>query len=305
MPMTPDLFVLVNPASGSGKGARMLPRLVDALAGHGLEPRILTTTGPGDGARLAQEAVAEGAARLLVVGGDGTIHEVVNGLLAAAAEPPPLGIIPVGTGNDFYRIVGAPKDIPGAVRVLVGGRVRRVDVGRARWDGQERYFVNLMGVGLDVEVLLRRARVQVLSGLAQYLVALLGALVRFRAVPVRVTLADGERFEAPTMLSAVTVGPSAGGGFLLNPTAVADDGFLDLCFVDRLNLLQVARAIPRVIRGTHGTLNGIRLRRFQRVEFGSGNGGPLPFELDGELMPAAASSIQIDVMPKRLGVFVP
>ncbi|MEZ4414578.1 MAG: diacylglycerol kinase family lipid kinase [Gemmatimonadota bacterium] len=300
-----NIVLLVNPASGSGTGGRSVPKLLAAFERLGVSTTVLATEGPGDGVRLARQAVALGADKLLVVGGDGTIHEVVNGLLTSDGQPPPFAVAPMGTGNDFYRIVGAPKRLDDAVRVLMEGRVRQVDVGRARWDDQEKFFVNLMGVGLDVEVLLRRSRVRVLSGLAQYLVALAAAVVRFRPVPVRIRLESGEEIEAPTMLSAVTVGPSAGGGFLLNPTAVADDGLLDLCFVDRLNLFQVARYIPKVIRGTHSDLPVIRMRRFQHVRFSSPDGGPLPFELDGELMPAAAGPIDIDVLPGRIGVFVP
>ncbi len=303
--MTPSLFLLANPASGSGAGAKMLPRLERALDAAGLTYKTLSTEAAGDGVRIAQQAVAEGARRVLCVGGDGTIHEVVNGLLNAGGDVPDMGIVPLGTGNDFYRIVGAPKDIDGAIGVLQGGHVRRVDVGWVKWDGQERYFVNLMGVGLDVEVLLRRERVRRLSGMAQYLAALATAIVKFRPSEVEVVLEGGEVIREPTMLSAITVGPSIGGGIMLNPTAVADDGLLDLCFVRKLSPLQILRYVPKVIRGAHEGLDGFHLRKLTSATFRSASGNPLPFELDGELMPAAQSDIEIGMLPAALGVFVP
>ena len=304
--MSPDLFLLANPASGSGAGAKMLPKLERALEAEGLTYRTLQTQAAGDGVRIAQQAMAEGAKRVLCVGGDGTIHEVVNGLLTAnGGDLPDIGVVPLGTGNDFYRIVGAPKDIGGAIGVLKGGHIRRVDVGKVEWDGQERFFVNLMGVGLDVEVLLRRERVRRLSGMAQYLAALVTAIVRYRPVEVEVELDGREIIREPTMLSAVTVGPSVGGGFMLNPTALADDGLLDLCFVRKLSGLQVFRYVPKVIRGKHEGSDGFHLRKLTRARFRSAGGNPMPFELDGELMPAASSAIEISLLPGALGVFVP
>jgi len=283
----------------------MLPKLERALEAEGLAYRTLQTQSAGDGVRIAQQAVAEGARRVLCVGGDGTIHEVVNGLLTAGGELPDIGVVPLGTGNDFYRIVGAPKDIGGAIGVLKGGHIRRVDVGKVEWDGQERYFVNLMGVGLDVEVLLRRERVRRLSGMAQYLAALVTAIASFRPVEVEVELAGGEVIREPTMLSAITVGPSVGGGIMLNPTAEADDGLLDLCFIRKLSGLQVLRYVPKVIRGKHEGLDGFHLRKLTHATFRSATGRPMPFELDGELMPAASSAIEISMIPGAVGVFVP
>lgn len=303
--MREELLLLANPASGSGAGARTLPRLEVALRDAGIPHRTWVTEAAGDGFRLGRRAAEEGVQRVLCVGGDGTIHEVVNGLLAAGGQLPEVGVMPLGTGNDFYRIVGAPKDIAGVIGVLRHGQVRRVDVGRVSWDGQERFFVNLMGVGLDVEVLLRRERVRWLSGMAQYLAALATAIVRYRPIEVEVEVEDAEPIREPTMLSAVTVGPSVGGGFMLNPTAEADDGFLDLCFIRRLSLLQVLRYVPRVIRGSHEGLDGFHFRRFKRARFAAKGGRPLPFELDGELMPASSTPIEISVLPGALGVLVP
>jgi diacylglycerol kinase (ATP) len=253
------------------------------------------------------EAARNRTARILVVGGDGTVHEVVNGLLDAevAGPGPDVAVLPVGTGNDFYRMVGAPKTLDGAMDMLQWGVARPFDVGLATWEGGRRWYVNLLGVGVDVEVLMRRAGVRRLRGLSQYLAALLQAVIRFEPVPLRVILDDGEVLDGPTTLAGITVGPSAGGGFLLNPGATPEDGLLDLCFVDALSIPQILRYIPRVIRGTHANLPVVRLRRFGRARLEGPDGGLFRFELDGELMGAPVAWVDTEIHPGRIRVLVP
>lgn len=285
---------------------------------------LAMTRGPGHATELAREAVAAQREVIVAVGGDGTVHEIAQGLLDPVHPPtrsvPSLAVVPIGTGNDFFRMVGASRDPDEALDVALGGRCVRFDVGRARWDGGERYFVNLLGLGVDVEVLRRRRAFGRLPGLAQYLAALLAAVLRFDPFPVRVRLgergegrtgpvaegvAEGEEITRPMHLAAVTVGPSAGGGFLLNPGATPDDGLLDLCLVEALTYPQIARYIPRIIRGTHADLDVVELRRFRRARIDRSNGEPFWFQLDGELMAKPTTSIEIDVMPRSLPVLVP
>lgn len=264
------------------------------------------TTAPGHAADLAREAAAEGVDRLLVVGGDGTLHEVANGLLDSGTVPPALAICPVGTGNDFYRMVRGPSDVAGAVDTALFGRCRAFEVGMARWEGGREHFVNLLGVGIDVEVLRRRPRFRRLPGLSQYLAALLSAAKSYRHQSMIVAL-EGEagepfRVEARALLTAVTVGPSVGGGFFLSPDARPDDGLLDLFLVEDLGLLGIVRHLPRVVRGTHGTVPEIHMKRLRRARLESADGAPFHFELDGELMPQATPWLEIEVLPGRLQI---
>lgn len=299
--------VILNPASSSGGGGRLLPQVEARLRARHIEFRLDRTEGPGHAMELAGAAVASGVSRLLVVGGDGTVHEVVNGLLGAeeGASLPDIAVLPLGTGNDFYRMVGAPKTLDGAMDMLQWGIPRPFDVGLARWEGGSRWFVNLLGVGIDVEVLRRREGVRRLRGLAQYLVALLQAVAGFTPVPIRIRLEDGEVIEEPTTLAGITVGPSAGGGFLLNPGATSDDGLLDLCFVKALTLPQILRYIPRVIRGTHGNLPVVRLRRFREAVLEAPGPDPFHFELDGERMEEPVHRVDVRVEPARIRVLIP
>lgn len=305
--MTAPVHVILNPASSGGGGGRLLPQVEARLRARHIHFQLHRTEGPGHAVELGRGVVADGAERILVVGGDGTVHEVVNGLLQAGegSALPDIAVLPLGTGNDFYRMVGAPKTLDGAMDMLQWGIPRPFDVGHARWEGGSRWFVNLLGVGIDVEVLRRREGVRRLSGLAQYLVALLQAVVGFRPVPIRVRLEDGEVIDEPTTLAGITVGPSAGGGFLLNPGATSDDGLLDLCFVKALTLPQILRYIPRVIRGTHGNLPVVRLRRFREAVLEAPGAEPFHFELDGERMEEAVHRVEARVEPARIRVLVP
>jgi len=306
--------IILNPASSSGKAARLARRVETKLRGRDVPHDLHVTRGPGHATTLAASARRSRVEVVVAVGGDGTVHEVANGLLAEEGGPgplPSLAVVPVGTGNDFFRMVGAPTEPSAALDVLDDGVRTLFDVGRARWRGGSRYFVNLLGVGVDVDVIRRRDGFRRLPGLAQYLTALLVALVRFEPVPLRMRVGDADgpapddlTLEGRTHLTAITVGPSAGGGFLLNPTASPVDGALDLCWVDALSYRQVLTCLPRVVRGTHASLDVVRLRRFRSGRMERADGRPLDFELDGEVMEERVPWIEVGVEPGRLPVLV-
>jgi len=185
-----EVPVILNPASSSGKGGKVRPRLERGLRDRGIPYRILETTRPGHGMELAAQFAQDRVPRVVVVGGDGTIHEAINGLLTGSADGPvpEVAVIPVGTGNDFFRMVGVPARLDRALDVLATGVPHSFDVGRVRWQGGESYFVNLFGVGLDVEVLQGRDGFRKLSGKLQYLAGAIRALVRCEAFPLRLQL---------------------------------------------------------------------------------------------------------------------
>jgi diacylglycerol kinase (ATP) len=300
------LRVILNPAASGGRGGRLRTAVEEGLRKKGV-PFLLTTTREAGHAReLAGELARVGTEVILVVGGDGTIHEVANGVLEAGGSTPALAVAPVGTGNDFFRIVGAPRRLESAVELVMNGRVVRVDVGIARFGEQERHFVNLMGVGLDVDVLRRRYRFTHLSGLPQYLAALVATLVSFKPFALHVELGlTGDHVSGPTLISGMTVGPSIGGGFMISPGASPHDGLLDFFFVEPLGVIKVARYIPRVIRGTHGDLPEFHSGKVPRARFSRSDGGPFFFELDGELMPSPVTELDVEVRPGALPVIVP
>lgn len=295
--------VILNPAASGGRGARLQAPLHEGLKSRGIAHELEITDGPGHAWELARQAVSDGSRRILVVGGDGTVHEVANGILEGGDPEVRLSVLPVGTGNDFFRMVGPSRNLEDALDTLDEGRVRTFEVGSVRYDGGSRHFVNLLGVGLDVEVLRRRSEFRRLSGLPQYLAALAATVISFRPSPFLVEFVEEERtLEGPVMLALVTVGPSIGGGFLISPEASPYDGLLDFCSVDPLGLGKVARYVPRVIRGTHQGIPEFHLKRVRHLRLRRPDGKPFFFELDGELMPKETTFLDVRVRPEALSV---
>jgi len=316
-------WVIVNPRAGGGQGARIISKLERALAARRIEFSLHTTDGPGHARELARAAQVH-ADRLLVVGGDGTIHEAASGLLSAAGPSatttagsraddagedvrlPPLAVLPVGTGNDFFQMVRSPGKIEDAVEAVSEGVPRWFEVGEVRWGGEVRHFVNLLGVGIDVEVLRRRSAFARLPGRLQYLVALGSALTRYEPVPLKVTVRTGDTdpviLEGPVLLFAVTVGPSVGGGFVLSPNAVPDDGLLDLFYAGPVGLIRVVRYLPGILRGKGIRRPEIALRQGTQIHVERTDRIDLAFELDGELMESSAAALSIRVLPASLPV---
>ncbi len=305
----PPLRIIVNPAARGGRGRKAATELLQVLADRAIpcDPRY--TTGPGHAVELAAEAARDGLEKVAVVGGDGTMHEVAEGLLNSGRNRlPAIALFPVGTGNDFHRMVGAAGTAAGVAELLTTGTVERFDVGRVWWRNGETFFVNLFGVGIDVDILECRSRFTWLPGLLQYLAALLNALLTFRAPEVEIEMDDVEterRIRARTTLSVITVGPSIGGGFMINPSAAASDGKLDLCHLPALNVPQVLALVPKVIRGVHGSSPLVTMRQLRRASLRRPDGGALRFEVDGEIGPAPARELHVEVVPGALSVLAP
>lgn len=310
---TAPLRVIVNPAASNGRGMKAAEALLRELDGQGLQCDARYTEAPGHASRLAARAALDGVGRVVVVGGDGTIHEVAGGLLDSGADHvPAVAISPVGTGNDFYRMVSPRRGVKELPRLLQQGAVRRFDVGRVRWEGGERVFVNLLGVGVDVEVLRCRPRYSRLPGLPQYLMSFLHALARFRPQAVHIEVAAGEpaagrrkqHIRGRTTLSVITVGPSIGGGFMINPDAQPLDGQLDLCHIAAGGLVPILRLVPKVMRGAHAGASLVTMRRLERAVIRDPDGRPMWFELDGELAPEPAPELRVEVIPGAFPVLV-
>lgn len=295
------LVVVLNPTSGSGAGRRLRGEVDMALRARGLEARIVPTEGRGHATELAAEAAAAGAPVVVAAGGDGTVHEVVNGLLRTGGDTA-LGLIPIGTGNDFVKVVPGTRRLPAAYDTLARGSVRRFDAARARWSGGSEFFVNAAGTGIDVEVVRQIEALGTLPGALRYVVGLLRALSRYRPVRMRVTPEGGAPFERSVMLSAVSNGKCLGGAFRLTPDARPDDGLLDLCVVAELGVLPALRIVPKVLRGTHTQHPGVTMVRDRAFELEVLGEGPVFLQLDGELRRIDGGSVHIEVMPAALRV---
>jgi diacylglycerol kinase (ATP) len=295
--------IILNPMSRYGTGRKLRPRIERELERLGVGFDVVETEGPGHAVELAQQAAAAGITRIVAAGGDGTVHEVANGIVAAPAHGISMGLIPIGTGNDFVKMFPGTRSRAAAMRTLAGDETGLVDVGIARWDGRTEYFINAMGTGIDVEVVRQMRRSRYLPGGVIYLNALVRALARYRPLAVDMQV-DDHTVSRRIMNLAVCNGPSIGGSFRICPDARPADGALDVCIVAEMPMLRNARLVPRVIRGTHTDQEGVTMLRGTRIHLRLPDGGTLPFQLDGEMREArdGAAGIAITLAPARLSV---
>lgn len=295
--------IILNPMARHGQGRRLRAGIERGLARRRIPFDLVETEGPGHAVKLARDAALAGIRAIVAAGGDGTVHEVANGIVSASSDGVALGLIPIGTGNDFVKMVPGTSSIDRALATLAAGRVDRVDVGVARWDGETEYFINAMGTGIDVEVVRQMRRSRLLPGGVIYVSALVRALARYSAIPVQVTV-DGREVRQRIMIMAVCNGPSIGGSFRICPDAAPRDGVLDVCMVEEGPLLRNVRLVPRVVSGTHGGRPGVTMLRGAAIQVRAPGGGELPFQLDGELRLAVdgAAGIEIALAPGRLNI---
>jgi len=275
------------------------------LRESGLPFDIVETTGPGHAIGLAREASRAGLTRILVAGGDGAVHEVMNGLVNEPAAPDgatraALGVIPLGTGNDFAKLVGVFK-LPPRVAALRMMRATETlfDVGKC---GTE-HFDNIMGVGFDAETVRHADRIKRLRGVAVYLAAIYRTFLSFRAPHLEVSSREHAESGAMMMLSAC-IGVSGGGSFYLAPQADPTDGLLDVCLIRKVGLMTFLKSVPKVMKGTHTSLDEVTLYRTQSVTIKSKDGAPLVLQLDGELRELGHHEVTITIEPRRLRVLV-
>ncbi|MGE5508811.1 MAG: diacylglycerol/lipid kinase family protein [Chitinophagales bacterium] len=269
--------IVVNPAAGRGLAARRWPEVAAELARLGVEFEAHFTTGPGDATQVAQRAAAEGFSAVVSAGGDGTLTEVVNGLAGTGL---PLGVLPLGSGNDFARTAGLGLDPVLAARALAHPARWPIDLGRA----EGRWFINVASAGLDAEIARTMAEdLRFLRGTAAYVCATLKCLARLKPAPVVLEL-DGVAHALDAVLVAVANGRFYGGGMMITPEARLDDGFFDVCVLGALGRLEFLEAFPRVFRGSHVTHPKISLYRARSVRLRPA--GPEPFlaQADGELI---------------------
>jgi diacylglycerol kinase (ATP) len=295
--------IILNPEARNGAGGRQRGAIERELQRRNIEFELVQTEGPGHARELGRDAAASGIERIVAAGGDGTVHEVANGIIAAGVGTAALGMIPIGTGNDFVKMIPGVSTREQAYRALQDSHSRAVDVGVVHWDGGSEHFINAMGTGVDVEVVRQMRRSRFLPGGAIYVAALVRALARYRPVAVEMTV-DGSSLDHRIMILAVCNGMSIGGAFRICPDASPVDGLFDVCIIGEMPVLRNVRMVPRVISGTHAGQPGVTMLRGRSLLLRTKDAAPLPFQLDGELREAADGSagLRIEVAAVRLNV---
>lgn len=238
-----NLKLIYNPAAGRGRTRRRIAAVEACLSKRGARLDVHATSGAADLTRVAAESSRAGFDRVVVCGGDGTVHFALREF---DLEHGTLGVVPLGSGDDFARGAGIPRDIEGACEAILGGRTREVDVATA--SGTR--FVGVAGLGFDSEVAAFANEVKVMRGSAVYVYAILRVLPRFTPHPVRITI-DGSSRSDSIMFMAVGNSRQYGGGIRIVPAAEIDDGVLDYCIVHRTSRFQLLKTLPRAYTGAH------------------------------------------------------
>jgi diacylglycerol kinase (ATP) len=299
----PKTTFLVNPASENGATGRRWPQLAHEAAQRGLSGNALLSERPGHLSELARSAVDDGAELLVVVGGDGTLNEVVNGIAERDVE---LAVVPRGTGWDFVRTYGIPRRIDRAVDVALHGKTLEIDLGRVTyraWSGADetRWFANVASVGMSGAVAKRaNETTKALGGKISYFWSVIAVFARWQVGEVRVSVDDVER--AGRMHDVIVAnGRYFGGGMMIVPDASSDDGLLDVLLIGDLTKRDLMFTLPKTYRGKHLPHPKAELLRGRVVTVDSTS--PLPVELDGEQ--PGTTPVRVEIVPRALKLRVP
>ena len=280
---------IANPTDGRGRTRALVEAYARALPGRS---DLLWTQGPSHARDLAREAVARSDA-VCVVGGDGTVSEVVNGLMP---QPVPMVVVPTGSGNDFASLVDCPRSPDDLARILDDGVGVRLDV----IDCGDRYCANSVGIGFEAMVTYHSLTIRRLRGLPLYLLAVFKALASYESIRYTITIDAGAPLSGEFLRVSAGNGVRAGGGFYLNPGARPDDGLIDLCTVRRMSRARMLTILPAAIRGAHVGRRGIDVHRGATMTIAAER--PFPMHIDGEYLGRVAGPFTMKVVGRCLPV---
>ena len=303
--MIPHAKVIVNPVAGAYSTRRKWPSINKLLRHVGLSFDYEYTEGVGHAIELARAAASDGYRYLVAVGGDGTVSEVANGILnSTGSSSTSLGVVSTGTGSDFARSVGIPRDYTSACSFLTSSRRLLIDVGiveyRSKGQSLQRFFVNGAGVGFDATVVEATERLpKYFGGTIPYLAGLGRALFGYKNKAV--VLGVGDRVEARRILSVVVAnGGYFGGGMHVAPEARLGDGLLDVVIIGDIGKFELLKALPMVYKGTHITHPKVSIEQATHITIESSE--RILVHADGELLGEGPASFWL--MPTALNIVV-
>ena len=288
------LKIIYNPSAGRGRARRNVAVVEEHLRRRGARVDCEPSTGPQDLVRIAAESSRAGYDRVVVCGGDGTINLAIREFDLAQGT---LAIVPTGSGDDFAKVLGIPRDVRKACDVIIDGVIREVDVALAN----ELRYLGVAGLGFDSEVAdFANRNVKFLRGSAVYLYAILRVLPRFtpRSVAIRM---DEQTRDVPIMFAAIGNTRQYGGGIRITPDAQVDDGLLDLCIVHETTRVELLKTLPKAYTGAHVKSAFVEMARGRAFHFSSET--PMAVYADGE--PLTRTPVSFGLCSERLRVMAP
>lgn len=295
-----DYILIANPISGKGKAKTVAEHTHNMLSNAERKGQIKFTKGGGDASHFAEEAASNGIKWVIVCGGDGTLHEVVNGI--GPITDVNLSIIPCGRGNDLASAIGIPRKIDKAIDTLFTGTNKSIDLGRVRSEnGSEHYFTTIATCGYDTEVSRRGAsRDTPFSGTASYLYAAVVTLFNYECPFVEIE-GDFGKYEGEILLAATGSTKSYGGGFKIVPDAIYDDGLFDVCIIRPLPSFTILRLMATLFWGGHVNHPAVEINQTRSLKIKTDP--PVMLFADGE--PMCETPATIEIIKHGIRVMVP
>lgn len=303
-----EWFVIVNPNAGRRKGEKDWLEIAALLNEAEIRFVNVFTEHPNHAVKLARKYIEAGYRRIIVVGGDGTLNEVVNGVFTQKRFPTKdilLAMIPVGTGNDWGRSFGIPHTYREAIQVIRDCKVVNQDAGRVHYMQGElpkhRHFINMAGLGFDAMVAKRTNKVKQegKGGPFSYIISLLASLITYQPTISQVSV-DGQQIDADIFSMSVAICRFNGGGMMQAPDAIPDDGLFDVTIINRVSRFVVVKSIKKLYDGTFLKMPQVKTFRGAKVEIESNPA--LYLETDGESL--GHTPMQFEVIPLSVSVVV-
>ncbi|HPU95915.1 MAG TPA: diacylglycerol kinase family lipid kinase [Bacillota bacterium] len=302
--------IVLNMKAGRGKSGKVLPELAKHMQELGLSFDLQVTQKQGHAVELARQARLDGVDLVIAAGGDGTYHEVMNGLTEGGKLPCPataMGVVTTGSGCDFPRSINMPRDDwKAAAQVIRQGKLKQVDIVKATYIGpygamESKAFINASNAGLTSETILSAESFKILGGKAGYLLAGIKTLLAYKNREIRLVVDGEEAFRGKATMVTVGNGTYCGGGIMFTPSADPFDGMIDAVVIGDLNIWEVLKEIPRIYSGGHLANPKVKAYRGKTMRLESKL--PLYAEMDGE-MPGTLP-VEYEVLPGALKLLVP
>ncbi|MBE0687031.1 MAG: diacylglycerol kinase family lipid kinase [Anaerolineaceae bacterium] len=299
--MTKKTLIVLNPTTNHGRSVKIASDLRPLASQHKAEWR--STEYPGHAIEIARSAGDLGYDMVIAAGGDGTVHEVINGLMQIAPEKRPvLGIIPLGSGNDFAHILDLPNEAAKAFIACFNGQPHALDMASVKSDDDRlEYFNNTIGIGFDAAVNTRTRKIKLIHGFLMYLVATLQTIFfNFKPMDLQVETDEG-CWNEPVIMLTIGNGPREGGGFNVTPDAKTDDGILNYAAIRKISRLMMLRLLPEVMNGTHPRFKQVRMGTCRSMSITSKQ--PLYTHCDGEIFTSFGMDVRklmINVIPDAI-----
>lgn len=302
--MPKKVKLILNPMSNMGAAWRTARDLRPIVAEHpGAD--WSGTVYPTHATELARQAGLDGYELVIAVGGDGTVHEVVNGLMQLpAGQRPALGVVPVGSGNDFAHAAGVPVKADHALLHALSAPASPMDIGLLTDEfGRKEYFDNTVGIGFDAVVTIRSHRLPVVRGFLMYLTAVIQTIVLNHDPALMKVDSDGVTWEQKALMFVLCNGGREGGGFMIDPEAKADDGIFSYLMVKNCSRLTMFRLVPEFMKGTHTGFPQVMMGKCKNFSINADR--PMYIHADGEVFTSFGTDLKgvsFEILPGALQV---